>query len=58
MRGRWQTWNTLCRRKAWGISTILDRLGTGTLTEQALREVLHDNYGDLAQANGGVLKKS
>jgi len=40
------------------IERILDRLGTGTLTEQALREVLHDNYGDLAQATAEYLKKS
>jgi tetratricopeptide (TPR) repeat protein len=40
------------------IERILDRLGAGTLTEQALREVLHDNYGDLAQATAEYLKKS
>jgi tetratricopeptide (TPR) repeat protein len=40
------------------IERILDRLGTGTSTEQALREVLHDNYGDLAQATAEYLKKS
>jgi len=39
------------------IERILDRLGTGTSTEQALREVLHDNYGDLAQATAEYLKK-
>jgi hypothetical protein len=40
------------------IERILDRLATGTATEQALREVLHDNYADLMQATAEYLKKN
>jgi hypothetical protein len=40
------------------IERILDRLAAGTPTEQALREVLHDDYADLMQATVGYLKKN
>jgi tetratricopeptide (TPR) repeat protein len=40
------------------IERILDRLAAGTATEQALREVLHDNYSDLMQATAEYLKKN
>jgi tetratricopeptide (TPR) repeat protein len=40
------------------IERILDRLATGTVTEQAVREVLHDDYADLMQATAGYLKKN
>jgi len=40
------------------VERILDRLAAGTPTEQALREVLHDDYADLMQATVGYLKKN
>jgi tetratricopeptide (TPR) repeat protein len=40
------------------IERILDRLATGTSTEQAVREVLHDDYADLMQATAEYLKKN
>lgn len=40
------------------LERILDRLGTGSSTEQALRDVLHDDYGDLMQATSEYLKKN
>src|SRR5258705_7576683 len=40
------------------IERILDRLATGTTTEQAVREVLHDNYDDLMKATAEYLKKN
>jgi tetratricopeptide (TPR) repeat protein len=40
------------------IERILDRLAAGTATEQAVREVLHDNYADLMQATAEYLKKN
>ena len=40
------------------IERILDRLAAGTATEQAVREVLHDDYGDLMQATAEYLKKN
>jgi len=40
------------------VERILDRLATGTATEQALREVLHDDYADLMQATAQYLKKN
>jgi tetratricopeptide (TPR) repeat protein len=40
------------------IERILDRLAAGTATEQAVREVLHDNYEDLMQATVVYLKKN
>ena len=40
------------------VERILDRLGEGRTTEQALRDVLHDDYGDLMQATAEYLKKN
>jgi tetratricopeptide (TPR) repeat protein len=40
------------------VERILDRLATGTSTEQAVREVLHDDYADLMQATAEYLKKT
>ena len=40
------------------LERILDRLGAGSSTEQALRDVLHDDYGDLMQATAEYLKKN
>ena len=40
------------------VERILDRLATGTATEQALQEVLHDDYADLMQATAEYLKKN
>jgi tetratricopeptide (TPR) repeat protein len=40
------------------IERILDRLAAGNATEQAVREVLHDNYDDLMKATSEYLKKN
>ena len=40
------------------VDRILDRLGAGGTTEEALRDVLHDDYGDLMQATAKYLNKS
>jgi tetratricopeptide (TPR) repeat protein len=40
------------------IERILDRLAAGTATEQAVREVLHDNYEDLMKGTANYLKKN
>ncbi len=40
------------------IERILDRLAAGSSTEQALRDVLHDDYGDLMQSTADYLKKN
>jgi len=40
------------------IERILDRLGAGSSTEQALRDVLHDDYNDLMQGTADYLKKN
>lgn len=37
---------------------ILDRIGSGMPTEQALREVLHSDYNDLMQSTAGYLRKT
>ena len=37
---------------------ILDRLAEGGSTEFALKEVLHDDYGDLMQSTAEYLKKN
>ena len=37
---------------------ILDRIGEGMATEQALREVLHNDYNDLAQSTVEYLRKN
>jgi tetratricopeptide (TPR) repeat protein len=40
------------------VERILDRLAAGIATEQAVREVLHDDYADLMQATAEYLKKN
>jgi hypothetical protein len=37
---------------------ILDRLAAGSSTQQALKEVLHDDYGDLMRSCSDYLKKN
>jgi tetratricopeptide (TPR) repeat protein len=39
------------------VERILDRVAAGSSTEEALRDVLHDDYGDLMQATAAYLKK-
>ncbi|HEX8882833.1 MAG TPA: hypothetical protein VF749_22480, partial [Candidatus Acidoferrum sp.] len=40
------------------IDRILDRIGSGMATEQALREVLHSDYTDLMESTVEFLKKN
>jgi tetratricopeptide (TPR) repeat protein len=40
------------------VERILDRIGSGASTEQALRDVLHDDYNDLMGATVGYLRKN
>jgi tetratricopeptide (TPR) repeat protein len=40
------------------IERILDRIGGGSSTEQALREVVHSDYNDLMQSTGEYLRKT
>jgi hypothetical protein len=40
------------------VERILDRIGEGGSTEDAVKEVLHDNYGDLMQSTAEYLKKT
>ena len=40
------------------IDRILERLAAGTTTEDALRGVIHDDYGDLMQGTADYLKKN
>ncbi|HVM75902.1 MAG TPA: hypothetical protein VMT75_09690 [Candidatus Saccharimonadales bacterium] len=40
------------------IDRILDRLAAGSSTEQALKEVLHDDYGDLMRSSADYLKRT
>jgi tetratricopeptide (TPR) repeat protein len=40
------------------VERILDHIGAGEPAENALREVLHDDYGELMQATSGYLKKA
>jgi tetratricopeptide (TPR) repeat protein len=40
------------------IESILDRLAAGTSAQQALKEVLHDDYGDLMRSSSEYLKKN
>jgi tetratricopeptide (TPR) repeat protein len=40
------------------IERILDRLASGSSTEQAVKEVLHDGYGDLMRSCADYLKKN
>src|SRR6266480_403466 len=40
------------------IDRILDRIGSGMATEQALREVLHSDYSDLMESTVNYLRKN
>jgi len=40
------------------VERILDRIAAGGSTEEAVREVLHDDYGDLMRSTADYLKKS
>jgi len=40
------------------VERILDRIALGASTEGALKEVLHDDYGDLMRSTVQYLKKS
>ena len=40
------------------VDRILDRLGAGSSTEDALKEVLHDDYSDLMRSCADYLKKT
>ena len=40
------------------IDRILDRIASGASTEQALREVLHDDYNDLMRSSADYLKRT
>ena len=40
------------------VERILDRIGSGTSTEEAVRDVLRENYADLMQATAEYLKKN
>ena len=40
------------------VERILDRIGAGMATEQALREVLHSDYSDLTESTVGYLRKN
>jgi len=40
------------------VERILDRIGAGMATEQALREVLHSDYNDLMESAAGYLRKN
>ncbi|MGB2624958.1 MAG: peptidase MA family metallohydrolase [Candidatus Acidiferrum sp.] len=40
------------------IERILDLIASGTSTEEALREVLHSDYGDLMQSTADYLRKT
>ena len=40
------------------VERILDRIGQGMATEQALREVLHSDYRDLMESTASYLKKN
>jgi len=40
------------------VERILDRIGAGMATEQALREVTHSDYGDLMEATSAYLRKN
>lgn len=37
---------------------ILERIAAGGSTEEALKEVLHDDYGDLTRSTAEYLKKN
>jgi hypothetical protein len=40
------------------IERILDRIGSGSSTEEALRAVLHSDYSDLMQSTAEYLRKT
>ena len=40
------------------VERILDRISAGGSTEDALKEVLHDDYGDLMRSTAEYLKKN
>jgi len=40
------------------IERILDRIGTGMSTEEALKEVLHSDYADVMQSTAEYLRKN
>jgi len=40
------------------VQRILDRISAGSLTEDALKEVLHEDYGDLMRSTDEYLKKN
>jgi tetratricopeptide (TPR) repeat protein len=40
------------------VERILERIGSGSSTEEALREVLHSNYGEVMQATAEYLRKN
>ena len=40
------------------INRILERLAAGSATEDALRGVMHDDYGDLMQGTSEYLRKT
>jgi tetratricopeptide (TPR) repeat protein len=40
------------------VERILDRIGAGSSTEEALREVLHSDYGDLMDSTAAYLRKN
>ena len=40
------------------VERILDRIGSGSSTEAALREVLHGDYNDLMQSTAEYLRKT
>jgi len=40
------------------VERILDRIAAGGTTEDALKEVLHDDYGDLMRSTTEYLKKN
>jgi tetratricopeptide (TPR) repeat protein len=57
----WALANIECIVRAGGmgdIERILDRIGSGSSTEAALREVLHSDYSDLMQATADYLRKT
>jgi hypothetical protein len=40
------------------VERILERISAGGSTEEALKEVLHSDYGDLMRSTNEYLKKS
>jgi tetratricopeptide (TPR) repeat protein len=57
----WALANMECIVRAGGmgdIERILERIGSGSSTEAALREVLHSDYNDLMQSTADYLRKT